>query len=123
MWFISLILFHLICLQLTENMKSMTERMSHALGTQNLIEVNEVMQNFEKLFDNVDVNAEFMDKVMDNIDAGTYEEKDVNSLINAVAAEHNMELSGEFADVSVKNTGVKQKAAEDEFVLPSKVKN
>jgi len=101
----------------------MTERMSSALGTQNLIEVNEVMQNFEKLFDNVDVNAEFMDKVMDNIDAGTYEEKDVNSLINTVAAEHNMELSGEFADVSVKNTGVKEKAAEDEFVLPSKIKN
>ena len=101
----------------------MTERMSHALGTQNLIEVNEVMQNFEKLFDNVDVNAEFMDKVMDNIDAGTYEEKDVNSLINAVAAEHNMELSGEFAGASVKNTGVKEKAAQDEFVLPSKIKN
>ena len=102
----------------------MTEKMSHALGTQNLIEVNEVMQNFEKVFDNVDVNAEFMDKVMDNIDAGTYDEKDVNSLINVVAAEHNMELSGEFAEASVKNTGVKQKApVEDDFVLPSKMKN
>ena len=102
----------------------MTERMSSALGTQNLIEVNEVMQNFEKMFDNADVNAEFMDKVMDNIDAGTYEEKDVNSLINAVAAEHNMELSGEFSEASVKNKGVKEKAAaEDDFVLPSKVKN
>jgi len=101
----------------------MTQRMSNALGTQNLIEVNEVMQNFEKLFDNVDVNAEFMDKVMDNIDAGTYEEKDVNSLINSVAEEHNMKLSDQFADVSVKNTGSKQKASEDDFVLPSKVKN
>lgn len=99
--------------------------MSSALGTQNLIEVNEVMQNFEKLFDNVDVNAEFMDKVMDNIDAGTFEEKDVNSLINNVAAEHNMELSGEFADVSVKATTntVKQAVSDDAFVLPSKVHN
>jgi len=101
----------------------MTERMSNALGTQNLVEVNEVMQNFEKLFDNVDVNAEFMDKVMDNIDAGTYEEKDVNALINTVAAEHNMELSGEFSEVSVKNKKVVEKAPEDEFVLPSKIKN
>lgn len=104
-------------------MKNLTSKMSNALGTQNLVEVNEVMQNFEKLFDNVDVNAEFMDKVMDNIDAGALEEKDVNALINNVAAEHNMELSSEFSEISVKNTGVKQKVAEDDFVLPSKVHN
>lgn len=101
----------------------MTQRMSNALGTQNLVEVNEVMQNFEKMFDNIDVNAEFMDKVMDNIDAGTYEEKDVNNLINAIAVEHNMKLSDEFADVSVKNTGAKEKNEVDDFVLPSKVHN
>ena len=104
-------------------MKNLTSKMSNALGTQNLVEVNEVMQNFEKLFDNVDVNAEFMDKVMDNIDAGALEEKDVNALINNVAAEHNMELSSEFSEISVKNTGVKQKVAEYDFVLPSKVHN
>jgi division protein CdvB (Snf7/Vps24/ESCRT-III family) len=103
-------------------MKTMTEKMSSALNTQNLVQVNEVMQNFEKLFDNVDVNAEFMDKVMDNIDAGTYEEKDVNALINTVAAEHNMELSDEFGDISVKNKVNKQKV-DDDFVLPSKIHN
>ncbi len=103
-------------------MKILTEKMSYALGTQNLIQVSEVTQNFEKLFDNVSVNAEFMDKVMDNIDAGTCEEKDVNGLINAIASENNMELSGEFADISVKTTGVKQKVVEDSFSLPSKLK-
>ena len=103
----------------------MTERMSSALGTQNLIEVNEVMQNFEKMFDNIDVNAEFMDKAMDNIDAGTYDEKDVSSLINDVAQENNMELSNEFADLTVKSGGVpaqKNKAPqvmEDDFAFPS----
>lgn len=103
----------------------MTERMSSALGTQNLIEVNEVMQNFEKMFDNIDVNAEFMDKAMDNIDAGTYDEKDVSSLINDVAQEHNMELNNEFGELNVKSGGVKEKAKveEDDFALPSRVGN
>jgi len=111
---------------MTENMKSMTERMSSALGTQNLIEVNEVMQNFEKMFDNIDVNAEFMDKAMDNIDAGTYDEKDVNSLISDVAEENNMQLKDEFGELNVKSGGVKQKAPqvmEDDFALPSRAGN
>jgi division protein CdvB (Snf7/Vps24/ESCRT-III family) len=103
----------------------MTERMSSALGTQNLVEVNEVMQNFEKMFDNIDVNAEFMDKAMDNIDAGTFDEKDVNSLINDVAEENHMKLSDEFGELTVKSGGVKQKAEvkEDDFVLPSRIGN
>ena len=103
----------------------MTQRMSSALGTQNLVEVNEVMQNFEKMFDNIDVNAEFMDKAMDNIDAGTYDEKDVNSLINEVAQENNMDLKDEFSGLDVKSGGVKQQnqVAEDDFVLPSRLGN
>ena len=111
---------------MTENMKAMTERMSSALGTQNLMEVNEVMQNFEKMFDNIDVNSDFMDKVMDNIDAGTYDEKDVNSLMSDVAAEYNMKLQDEFADLNVKNTDIKDKAPkvmEDDFAFPSKIGN
>lgn len=104
----------------------MTERMSQAMGTQNLIQVNEVMQNFEKMFDDIDVNAEFMDKAMDNIDAGTFDEKDVNSLIADVANEHNMELKDEFGSLSVKSSGIKEKPKEvmnDDFALPSRMGN
>lgn len=103
-------------------MKQMTFKMKDALSSQNLVQVNETMQNFEKMFDNIDVNAAFMDKVMDNIDAGTYDEKDVNSLINAVAVEHNMDLSKEFDEINVKTSGQKQKN-DDELVFPSKVQN
>ena len=102
-------------------MKNLTERMSNALGSQNLVEVNEVMQNFEKVFDHIDVNSEFMDKVMDNINAGSCEEKDVNALINNVAAENNMELSNEFNDISVKNKVKKEKNSDKAIDLPGKV--
>jgi hypothetical protein len=87
--------------------------MCSALGTMDLVKVNETMGNFEKMFDNLDVNAEFMDRVMDNVNAGTYEEKDVNSLIGQVAQEFSLKLKDEFSDISVKNKQPEQKVQED----------
>ena len=84
-------------------MKNMTQKMSSALGGMNLVEINENMKNFEKLFDNLDVNADMMDKVMDNVNAGAYNEKDVNSLINQVAQENNLKMEDEFGSVSGKS--------------------
>ena len=81
-------------------MKNLTQKMSSALGGMNLVEINENMKNFEKLFDNLDVNAELMDKVMDNVNAGAYNEKDVNNLINQVAHENNLKSEDEFGSVS-----------------------
>jgi hypothetical protein len=88
---------------LTENLQQLTQTMTQAVGAMDLIKVNETMTNFEKMFDNLDVNAEFMDRVMDNVNAGAYEEKDVNSLIGQVAQEFNIKLEDQFSDISAKN--------------------
>lgn len=88
---------------MTENMANLTSKMSQALGSMDLVKVNEVMGSFEKMFDNLDVNADFMDRVMDNVTAGTYEEKDVNGLISQVAEEHNLKLESEFQDIQIGN--------------------
>ena len=84
-------------------MQQLTQTMSSALGAMDLVKVNETMKNFETMFDNLDVNAEFMDRVMDNVNAGTYEEKDVNNLIGQVAQEFNIRLEDQFSDISAKN--------------------
>ena len=84
-------------------MQQLTGTMCSAIGAMDLVKVNETMSQFEKMFDNLDVNAEFMDRVMDNVNAGTYEEKDVNSLIGQVAQEFNIRLEDQFADISAKN--------------------
>jgi len=83
--------------------------MFNALGSMDLVQVNETMGNFEKMFDNLDVNNELMNQVFDNVNAGSHNEKEVNGLIGQVAEEFNMKLEGEFAEVSQKNTGVQQK--------------
>jgi hypothetical protein len=94
-------------------MQQMTSKMFSALGAMNLTEVNETMNNFEKMFDNLDVNNEMMNQVFDNVNAGAYNEKEVNGLIGQVAEEFNMKLEEGFAEVGQnkfsgqKNTGEK----------------
>lgn len=97
---------------MTENMGELTSKMHSAMSSMDLVKVNETMNNFEKMFDNLDVNAEFMDRVMDNVTAGTYHEKDVNGLIGQVAEEFNLKLENEFSDISVKNKEIKEKEGE-----------
>jgi hypothetical protein len=90
-------------------MQDMTSKLYSALGSMDLVGVNETMGNFEKMFDNLDVNNEMMNQVFDNVNAGTYNEKEVNGLIGQVAEEFNMKLEGEFAEIGVKQKeGVKE---------------
>lgn len=87
-------------------MSTLTSQLNNALGAMDLVKVNEVMTNFEKMFDNLDINAELMDKAMDNINAGTYQEKDVNGLIDQVTAEFGLKTLDELADVSNKQVKI-----------------
>ena len=90
-------------------MQSMTSKLYSALGSMDLVKVNETMTNFETMFDNLDVNNEMMNQVFDNVNAGTHNEKEVNKLIGQVAEEFNMKLEGEFSEIGVKQRdGVKE---------------
>jgi charged multivesicular body protein 1 len=79
--------------RLTENMKSLTDKMVHAAGIMDMVQINETMANFEKMFDDVDVNANMMDQVMDNVNAGTVNDVEVNNLINQVAEANGMKVA------------------------------
>jgi hypothetical protein len=98
----------------------MTSKMFSALGAMNLTEVNETMSNFEKMFDNLDVNNEIMNQVFDNVNAGAYNEKEVNNLIGQVAEEFNMKLEGEFAEVGQQKAGG-QKVSEEKNMISNKI--
>jgi hypothetical protein len=74
-----------------------------------LVKINETMNNFEKVFGDLDVNNETMSKAMDNVTAGTYEEKDVNNLIGQIAEEFSLKVGNEFDDITYKNKNIKQK--------------
>jgi hypothetical protein len=100
-------------------MQDMTGKLFNALGTMDLVKVNETMGTFEKMFDNLDVNNELMNQVFDNVNAGAYNEKEVNGLIGQVAEEFNMKLEGEFSEVSVKNKTSQQKEEQKNVISNS----
>ena len=75
--------------------------MNGALQSMDLVKISENMSQFEKIFDDIDANAQIMDKAMDNIDADAYADKDVNNLIMQVAQTHNCNLEKEFDDIKM----------------------
>jgi len=92
--------------KLNENMCKMVNSMSSALGTMDLVKISENMDQFEKMFDNLDANAQLMDHAMDNIDAGSYAERDVSNLIMQVAKVNGMDVQKEFDDIKAQSDPV-----------------
>ena len=99
--------------QLTEKMQSLTQQMIGAGNMMDLVKMTETMSNFEKLFDDLDINSNMMDQVFDNVNAGTVNENEVNQLIGQIAQQNGMKLSDEFDGVQLgEANNVEQQPAE-----------
>ena len=89
-------------------MQSLTNQLLGAGNAIDIVKMTETMSNFEKLFDDLDVNSNMMDQVFDNVNAGTVNEQEVNQLIGQIAQQNGMKLSDEFADVQIGGEEVAQ---------------
>ena len=87
--------------RLTEQMQSLTNQLLGAGNAMDIVKMTETMANFEKLFDDLEVNSNIMDQVFDNVNAGTVNEQEVNQLIGQIAQQNGMKLSDEFNDVQL----------------------
>ena len=102
--------------QLTENMKSLTQKMiSTNIG--DMVQINETMANFEKMFDDLDVNSNMMNEVFDNVNVGTTNDQEVNELINQVAEANGMKVMDEL-DVKVGEQPIQQPGIQDANQMP-----
>ena len=86
---------------LTGQMQNLTNQLLGAGSVMDIVKMTETMSNFEKLFDDLDVNSNMMDQVFDNVNAGTVNENEVNQLIGQIAQQNGMQLSEEFEDVKL----------------------
>ena len=103
--------------RLTENMKVVKKKMVGAANTMDMVTMNETMANFEKMFDDLDVNSEMMNQVFDNVNAGVTNENEVNGLIQQVAEENQLHLDDEL-NIKAGEGGVKigeQKVQNDQI--------
>ena len=99
--------------RLTEQMQSLTQQLLGAGNMMDIVKMTETMSNFEKLFDDLDVNSNMMDQVFDNVSAGTVNENEVNQLIGQIAQQNGLKLSEEVEDVHLgEAANVEQQPAE-----------
>ena len=68
---------------LTSQMANLVNQMSHV--NFNTVGAVETMEKFEKMFDNLDVQSKMMDDVLDNLNTGTVNEREVNELLQQCA--------------------------------------
>lgn len=101
--------------KLNDNINGMVTQMAGAVKTMDLEKISENMSNFEKIFDDLDANTQLMDKAMENIDAGSYEDQDVNTLIMQVAQANNIELSEQFNDIKKNHDPLKVNAMKEKM--------
>lgn len=93
---------------LSEKMESLTKQLLGAGNVMDVVKMTETMQNFEKLFDDMDVNTAVTDQVLDNINAGTVNEDEVNQLIGQIAQQNGMKLSEEFEGIQIGGEQIKE---------------
>ena len=99
--------------KLSEQMQNLTQQLLGAGNMMDIVKMTETMSNFEKLFDDLDINSNMMDQVFDNVNAGTVNENEVNQLIGQIAQQNGMKLSDEFDGVQLgEANNVEQQPAE-----------
>ena len=101
--------------RLTEQMQSLTQQMVGAGNMMDMVKMTETMANFEKLFDDLDVNSVMMDQVFDNVNAGTVNDAEVNTLIQQVAQQNGMKLSDDFDQVQIGEGGMAEPAQQEQL--------
>jgi charged multivesicular body protein 1 len=79
---------------INKSMAGIVKSLDSALKANNLEKVASTMDMFEKQFENLDVQSEFVEQAMQNQAVLSTPEDDVNLLVQQVADEHGLEVSG-----------------------------
>ena len=93
-----------------KDMKNIVKSLENSLNANNLIEVSETMDSFEKQFENLDVQTEVMQDAMGNTTARSTPPEDVAMLMQQIADEHGLELA---SDLPAAGTTVPEAAQKD----------
>lgn len=83
----------------TKSMASVVKGMDKAMKTMDLMKITQVMDQFDKQFEDVEVGVNYMDESMSRGTVLSTPQDEVDSLIQSVAEEHGLELEHAMGDV------------------------
>jgi charged multivesicular body protein 1 len=87
--------------KLTKTMGNVTAQMSRAIKSMNVEQISKTMDQFEKNFEELDVQSAVMDESMQAITGNVIPEDQVDSLMRQVADEHGLEVSDRMGEIVV----------------------
>eukprot|EP00128_Syssomonas_multiformis_P006117 Colp12_sorted_trinity150504_noHs@11723 len=98
---------------LTKDMGGLVKGMDKALQSMDLEKVSKIMETFEKQFEDLDVHSQVMERSMGSAMAMSTPEDQVDALIQQVADEHGLEVTGQLdaAQVGTASLSVKEEEA------------
>ena len=83
--------------QVTSSMKGVTKGMEKSLASMDIDQISKLMDKFEQQFEDLDVKTQYMEGSMNATTATSTPAEQVDSLIQLVADENNLELGDAFA--------------------------
>mmetsp|Transcript_9981 Transcript_9981/g.30475 ORF Transcript_9981/g.30475 Transcript_9981/m.30475 type:complete len:222 (+) Transcript_9981:123-788(+) len=84
---------HSKMMQVTQSMGAVTVNLNDAMKNMNIEQISNVMDTFEKQFENLDVQSNFIEGAIGNTMASGAPQAEVNKLLEQIGAEHNLEMS------------------------------
>eukprot|EP00188_Purpureofilum_apyrenoidigerum_P000681 Plantae.Rhodophyta-Purpureofilum_apyrenoidigerum.ctg1313.p1 GENE.Plantae.Rhodophyta-Purpureofilum_apyrenoidigerum.ctg1313~~Plantae.Rhodophyta-Purpureofilum_apyrenoidigerum.ctg1313.p1 ORF type:complete len:224 (+),score=66.81 Plantae.Rhodophyta-Purpureofilum_apyrenoidigerum.ctg1313:54-725(+) len=91
---------HSKMMQVTNSMGAVTVNLNDAMKNMNIEQISNVMDTFEKQFENLDVQSNYVEGAFSNTMASGAPQAEVNNLLEQIGAEHNLEM-GKFLDSAV----------------------
>jgi charged multivesicular body protein 1 len=88
-----------------KNMGAVTKALEKAVNSMELEKITEVMDKFEKTFEDLDVHTSVMEGAMSGATATTTPAGQVDELIRQVAEEAGLEVAGQLASVPAGQLG------------------
>ena len=96
---------------MTTSMQGVVKGMDAGLANMNVDQISEVMDKFEKQFEDLDVKSAYMDDAMNATTATSTPVDQVDQLISAVADQNNLELGEAFMEAGPLKQKVPEKQA------------
>ena len=90
------------------DMSGIVKSLEKSLNANNLEQVSETMDTFERQFENLDVQTEFVEQAMGNTSALSTPPEDVATLMQQIADEHGLEFAADLPSAGTTVPGEKQ---------------
>lgn len=104
-----------------KNMSGIVVSLEKALKSSNLEKIATTMDQFERQFENLDVQSQFVENAMSNTTSMSTPEDSVNALMQQVADEHQLDLRTQFNELGPAPVGVPETAPPQEDDLTARM--